>query len=397
MHITRNPSRRVQQRRGLTTPAVALALLVMMAGMALVLDRIWLETAQFELTTAAEATALAAARQLASDDRLLADADPEQRLDLARNAAELVSLQNRVVGQPPSFSSDRDLLFGNYTQPKTNELARLDVEADDPLTVRAILHRTRARNNPVALFVGQVTGLPFGDVLRAADATINNHITAIRPVVGATAPTLPLAIWKVDPSGNRQDTWTVQIDQRKGPDQYRFDAESSQVVEGQDGIPEIQVRSVARGGSPETCNVQVVDLGTDFDQDKLKTQFYSGWSELDLEAFGGELSLGKGLTLTSSAQILAPEQDALLSLLGEPRICLLFTTAVPTGQDNLCDTTCVEFVAIRVMDVQDQGDGSCIVVLQPTVLATRAAVIAASGSTTPAVPNKYIYNLQLTN
>ncbi len=397
MRITRIPSRSAARRRGLTTPAIALALIVMMAGMALVLDRIWLETAQWELTTAAEATALAAARQLASDDRLLADADSEQRLDLARNAAELVSIQNPVVGQAASFSPDRDLLFGNYTQPKPNELARLDVEAEDPLTVRAILHRSRARNNPVALFVGQLTGLPFGDVLRAADATLNNHIAAIRPVVGATAPALPLAIWKVDLSGSRQDTWTVQIDQRKGADQYRFDAESSQVVEGQDGIPEIKVRSLARGGRPEACNVQIVDLGTDFDQEKLKTQFQSGWSELDLEAFGGELSLGSGLTLTSSAQILAPEQDALTSLLGEPRIVLLFTTAVPTGQDNLCETKCVEFVAIRVMDVQDQGDGSCLVVLQPTVLATRAAVVAASGSTPPVVPNKYIYNLRLTN
>ncbi len=46
---------RKSRRRGFTTPAVAIALLVVMAGLALVLDRLWLDTADLELTTAAEA------------------------------------------------------------------------------------------------------------------------------------------------------------------------------------------------------------------------------------------------------------------------------------------------------------------------------------------------------
>src|SRR5689334_4999445 len=265
MQLVRSIPQRGDHRRGLTTPVVAIALMITMAGMALILDRIWLETAQLELTTAAEATALAAARQLAADDRLVPNIDSVQRLDAARTAAEALAAGNLVAGQLPSFSvAGTDILFGNYTELQENGSIQFDTTVTDPLSVRITLHRSRARSNPVALFVGQLTGIPFGNVVRQADATVNNHIAVIRPVSGGFAPGLPLAIWKNDPSGNRNDTWDVQIEQRKGSDNYRYDLASRKPAPGSDGIPEIAVRSLARGGRPELCNLQVLDIGTDF-------------------------------------------------------------------------------------------------------------------------------------
>jgi hypothetical protein len=383
----------------LTTPVVALALMITLAGMALILDRIWLETAQLELTMAAEATALAAARQLAADDRLAPNLAPTQRLDAARTAAEALAAGNLVAGQIPSFSvSGTDILFGNYTEVQQNGSIQFDTAVTDPLSVRITLHRSRARNNPVALFVGDLTGVPFGNVVRQADATVNNHIAGVRPVTGGFAPGLPLAIWKNDPSGNRNDTWDVQIEQRKGPDNYRYDATSRKPAPGGDGIPEIIVRSLARGGRPELCNLQVLDIGTGFDDAKLLRQFQSGWSDVDLQSFDGMLTVVGGTTLTSTAQLPDKEADALETLSGEPRICMIFTTAVPSGNQGYLQTTCVDFVAVRVMDVEDQTDGSCMIILQPTVMATRCAVITTVLGQPPAnSPNKYVYNLQLTN
>lgn len=373
-----------------------MALLVAMAALALILDRMWLETAQLELTTAAETTALAAARQLASDDRLRVDPDPDQWRIAAEQAATEIAQDNRVAGDRPSFSlAAADLIFGNYEQ--SDHGIVLDTDVADPETVRVTLHRTRSRNNPVALFIGGLTGVPFGDVRRQADATIDNQIDGVRPLAGSTVPALPLAIWKHDPSGNRQDTWQVQIEQRRGSDRFGYDEDSHKVVRTPDGIPEIIVRSVARGGKPELCNLQMLDIGTGFDDEKLNQQFRRGWSADDLAEFGGMVP-ASGLSFVSSAELFNPERDALDELLGEPRICLLFSTTVPTNNKRFLQTTCVELVAVRVMAVWDQPEGSCMLVLQPTVMATRCAVVTstiAQPATQPA--NKYIYNLQLTN
>lgn len=386
-------------RSGLTTPVVVLTLLVTMVGLAMILDRIWLETAQLELTTAAETTALAAARQLAQDDLLIPNTPEQQRLDAAITAAELTASLNRVAGQLPSFSpASNDILFGRYSQIEPGQPISYLTDVDNPNCVRVTLHRSRNRSNPVALFIGQLTGIPFGNVVRQADAAVHNNIEGIRPVHGGMAPILPLAIWKVDSSGNRSDTWDVQIENRKGPDNYRYDSNSHQPMSGSDGIPEITVRSLAKGGVPELCNMQIVDLGSRFDDQTMKRQFQSGISEDDLNSFGGILNPMPGISLTASPNLLVAERDILDALLGEPRIVLLFTTAIPAGSSGDVQITCVNFVAIRVMSLQDQSDGSCLMVLQPTVIATRSALYtAAVGQAPTGIANKYVYNLQITN
>ncbi len=379
-------------RRGLTIPAVALALVIAMAGLALILDRAWLEAAQLELTTAAETVALSSVRHLASDELLRKDSRPQEQLDAARQAAEDASAANRVAGEVPSFQSHGDdLQFGNYVT-VNNQGRQFQSDSEDPHVVRVTLHRTRKRNNPVALFIGELTGVPFGDVIRQADAAVNNQIVGLRPVGNAPIPALPLAIWKVDPSNNRTDTWQNRIEQRKGKDEYGYNEESHRVTREADGIPEIIVKSVAKNGKPELCNLQVLDIGTSFNDEKLCQQFATGISATDLESHGGELTVAGGRTLNSSAELLTGERDALEQLLGEPRICLLFSQCKPGAQSPLTFTTCVELVAVRVMSIKDQSDGSCRLVLQPTVIATRSAVIGSSSSA-----NRYVYNLQLTN
>jgi len=394
MQSLRQPPLAGKTRRGLTTPVVAIALVLAMAGLALILDRLWLEAAQLELTTAAEAVALATARQVASDDLLRQDITDSERLGAARQTAQEISSANRIAGEPPVFDSEGDdLQFGNYI---TDE-AGTTFEPDNaqPSITRVTLHRSRARNNPVALFIGELTGVPFGDVVRQADACVDNQISAVRPVGDAPVPALPLAIWKVDPTGERRDTWQVQIDQRRGKDDYAYDTESHAVIRGSDGIPEITVISLARNGRPETCNLQLVDVGTNFDEEKLRQQIQSGWTAENLESFGGQFSAAGGITLNSTAQLLNSERDELEQILGQPRICLLFSQSTPGTEVPFTVTKCVELIAVRVMSVTDQPDGACAIVLQPTVLATRSAVTGA-GSTTQ-LANKYIYNLQLTN
>lgn len=377
-------------RRGVTTPVVAGVLLVTMLGMALILDRLWLEAARLELNTAAEASALAAARELASDGLLLPDFDPADFEDQAVQAALMTAAQNYAAGQAVDIN-EADITF--TPQPDENSSAATVWTAEQktpPDRVVVTAHRTRFRGNPVALFISELTGQPWGDAVGRAAARVDGHVAGVRPVAGAYVPAIPLAIWERDPAGERIDTWHAAIELRGGSDQYGIDPGTQQVTEAPDGIPELTLKTQARRGTNSVANVQLIDLGSNFEDERIRRQFVRGWSAADLAAWGGELRVPGTAAQTGTEQLSVPgmptlaerDQDDLESLLGAPRIALLYSTATPTRDPRVYDVACVRLVALRVLSVSPQADGSCQVVVQPTVLATRSAVCEAKADDT---------------
>lgn len=399
------------QRRGLTTPLVAVALLVAMMGLALILDRLWLEAARLELTTAAEASALAGARQLASDRRLLLESDPEILADQAVQAAMMAAIENRVAGQPVIIN-EGDISFPQPAADDTSHSSSSERNQPAPESILVTAHRTRFRGNPVALFIGGLTGQPFGDAAGRAGAAILGNVVGVRPLPGSVVPAIPLAIWQADPTAQRVDTWQTAIEQRKGRDDFGFDEHSHTVTGGSDGIPELTLRSARRGGPVSEANVQLVDVGSKFQDEQILHQFQLGWSTTHLEDWGGELRLATAspisgsdsLTLEGLPELEADDLDALYGILGEPRIALLYSEATPKERSKIQSVDCVRLVAIRVLKVTSQSDGSCRITVQPTVLATRSALVEApmpADAIDAPIPGTasqptYIYRLQLT-
>ena len=305
--IPSSPSSRLRQlvirRRGFTTPAVAIALLVTMAGLALIIDRLWLDAADLELTTAAEAAALAAASELVSDDLLKPTPDPELRAELALTAAAYVAGQNVVAGAPVvlNTSPQGDVRFGQLVLDSQSQRVRFVETPINPTTAVVTSMRTRRTNNPVAMFVAGLTQLPFGDIVTRVEATVDNRVIGVRPLENLPVPALPLAIWYMDPTGARTDTWNGQILSGAGPDNYGYDPIGHQVLSGPDGIPEITLHSQANGQQVTDANLTVVDLGTGLNDQELGRQFASGWTADDLTAFGGEFLLPSGSSQTLNA------------------------------------------------------------------------------------------------
>ena len=402
------------RRRGLTTPAVAVALLVVMGGLALILDRLWLDAADLELTTASESAALAAARGLASDDLLRPNADPADRLQSAREAASWIAGQNLVAGDPVTVNSDSQgdvrlgrLILDETKKDETKKQVRFEESDDNPTTAVVTARRSRATSNPVGLFVSGLTGIPFGDVSSRVEATIDNRIVGVRPFEGTSVPALPLAIWWKDSTGQRRDTWEQQIDARRGADNYGFEASGGQVYRGADGIPEIVLRSQSRDQKSSQSNVLVLDIGTGLRNKELARQFASGWTTDDLADLDGEMRVttSNPEKFAASPELKHDDREALENLIGEPRICLLYSDARPNSSNSLLQATCVRLVAIRVLAVRDSSDGSCELIAQPCVFATRTALLDAqtpyqTGLTDKASTdsiNPYIYKLQLTH
>jgi hypothetical protein len=404
----------------MTTPAVAVALLVIMLGLALIIDRIWLETSDLELNTAAEAAALAAAGELASEELLKSKTGVELRLSNARQTAAWIASQNYVGGTSVILDIEPagDVRFGNLVD--DSQGIRFEESEDTPTTVVVTILRTRANKNPIALFVGGLTGLPFGDVAARTEATISNDIVGLRPFAGSPIPVIPIAIWKNDPTGQRSDTWDNQIEANRGPDQWSWDEENQTVVAAPDGLPEIVLHSLRVGGDTSAPNVQLLDLGTSLKDIELTRQFQSGVGVDDLQSFAGELIIGQGVTidLNSSPELRGTERDGFQSLIGERRLCFVYSSATPRRQSPMAITTCTQIVAVRVLVVSDNPDGSCDVTVQPTVLTTRTAMLASENVAAPAntnssftatgtiatddaagstaIANRYLYKLRLT-
>lgn len=371
-------SRATRYRRGFTTPAVAVALLIGMMGLALILDRVWLETAQLELNTAAEAAALAGASELVSDDLLLSRDTTDLRINNAREVAAWIASQNYVCGTPVTLNAepDGDVLLGHLV--RESQGIRFVESDDNPRSVVVTALRTRSNNNPVGLFVSGVTGLPYGDVAARVEATVDNCVIGLRPLDGSSIPAIPIAIWDVDPSRQRSDTWSVAIRSRKGSDDYGYDSQTHTVYSGSDGIPELVIRSAANLGSSRKSNVRLIDIGNGLNDANVARQFKSGLNVEDVAGFTGELLLGLGqsLTFNSTAKLDDLNYVELQKLVGERRICFLYSTALAVGELTGDQTLCTDIVAVRIMSVSSDPDGSYAAIVQPTVVTTRTAILA---------------------
>src|SRR5690606_7269308 len=109
--------------------------------------------------------------------------------------------------------------------------------------------------------------------------------------------------------------------------EYRFDAETRQVVAEPDGIPEMELLSVAVNGDPLTSNVQLLDFANDLGDQRLGEQILQGIQRDDLQFLNFQISAQQSQTMAATAQVTTPIQEVLESQIGQQKICLLYHQA----------------------------------------------------------------------
>ncbi|MFM9966407.1 MAG: hypothetical protein ACKV2Q_34965 [Planctomycetaceae bacterium] len=450
-HLPRSTRFRFASRRaGSLLPALVLALVAVLGGAALVIDRLALDTAKSELRIAAEASALAAARELANDDRLRPDFDHAALCQKARFAAARIAAENLVAGEPLTLTTDPtgDVRFGRLiNDPTTGE--PIFVEADtadadhEPTSVAVAARRTEARQSGVPLPFRAFYAPTEADVAAVAEASLNFHVLGLRSVDRLPIPTLPLAILAQPnlgqsnakdrgplPDGrgsnvrgsnlrgsNRQSdgasskprqpsasiipsapSWNRDIEQRHGSDHFGFDVTSGEVTNQADGIPEITLRTATLTNSSKS-NAFILSLAADLSEENLRQQISQGWSADELDPVGGELLFDQGpLTMTGlrgvNGNVLA---SALRKLVGQSRVVFLYDRVDGDPRSHVASLQITKMVAARVLFVREISECECEIVLQPAVLATRSAVVASDETDANCEKNKYVANLRLTN
>ncbi len=381
---------------------MALAILVLGCCLALVIDQLWLDAARGEMITATQAAALAGARRLAHDDRINDLVDPQDLAQATRQAARLSALENLVAGEPLRLDAEPygDIRLGHLVrEPSTGQVRFLETDYF-PTTVAISGSKTRRFGNPVARLFGGLTGHDSGDAHAIAEATINNRVIGIRPFENGPVPAWPIAILEHDPSGQRIDTWVAQIESGLGSDQYSWNDRTKRVEAQADGLPEIHLHAMPAGGEPDEANLQLVDFGSGFRSQRVLEQLTRGLRISDLEAFGGELVLSQNrLRVETRARISGDIHSFFSALIGHNRILFLYGGFTKKGSQG-GTARLTRFVGGRIMAVQTSGDGTPRIVIQPSVVATRTAlVIDPQGADTDenSFRNPYLYKISLTN
>ena len=403
------------KRRGSMALAAMLSLLVIVGGVAIALDRLWLDSAQTELESAVEAAALRGGQLLASDDLLRLDADIETRLEQARRDAGSIAGENLLAGKPVELdlSPEGDIRFGRLVR---RERTREDVfieTTDRPTSVVVRGLHSRSRNNPVATFLNSVSDNEGADVSALSEATIDNRIVGFQPVAGVPIPALPLAILREVKEGDTRESWLIQIEDRQGADQYGYDEQTGLVTDGPDGIPEIRLRSAIRRGDPKKANVHLFDVNGVSTDEELLLHMQNGWHDQDLPKNLTELRFDEHSShdFETTGGIHGAAPRVLEELIGQCRILFLYDQFLPTGRSGSGRLQVTQAVAGRVLSVEILDDDGCELIIQPGVMTTRTAVLASSDTDSKSgrrtkrdredrsekLANRYIYKLQITN
>jgi hypothetical protein len=371
----------------------------------------------------------------------------------ARLAAARIAAENFAIGEALLLNTDDngDVRVGQLSiDESTGEVVFLETD-ENPTTVVVSARRTNDRQWPVDLPFRTLAGPNSADVVAIAEASLDNHVIGMRSVDQLPIPTLPIAILsdaltsalpgsrqskkpnsrmpsnadrgdandKERPnnepnneSGDSMPSWKRDIEQRRGNDRFAFDPINGHVSEESDGIPEIVLRTVSPKSKVPDGNAFVVALRTDLTNDDLRYQIQDGWTARDLEPFDGELMLNQGpLALTGLRGVDAGTVgEAMRHIVGQPRVCLLFDQADVSSNSEVAQLRCIGFVAGRVMSATELSENVVEIVLQPTVMTSRSAVVASevsgvmnlsNSSTTnefnDTATNRYLYKLRLTH
>lgn len=365
-------------------PALAFAILIVAAGAVLALDRLWIDATQTELRRVAEASALAAADEFLTDERLKPNYQVTRHYDAAKQAAEQIAVENHVAGEPLQLdvSDSGDVRFGRLTESEDPKIPAF-VETDiDPHGVIVLAERNRRRGNPMALFFRNLSGHHF-DAAEMALATYDNRIIGLRPLEGIPVPALPLGIDQV--------SWNEAIEQAQGRDEFRFNPETNEVDYSADQLPEMTLIFESNQTQDSTTNSYWLQLCDATTAETIATQIEQGLVESDLTRVDGQIRVDREPQIVPRLAATVGHQ-ACGELIGQQRIVLLGNCG------NGSDFEVHAIAAIRIMAVDQTSDADIQLIVQPTVMTTRTALTYSAplwSDEGQRFRNRYIYDLFL--
>lgn len=349
MKTYRNKHKR-SPRRGAIVVLAAVLMVIFLGAIALAVDVGYMLLTRTQLQAAADSAAIAATRHPPKS--------PQEMIAIAQQFAGY-----HIAGGKPVTLGAADIEFGTFDFTR-REFTRSDSAYN---AVRVTARRDDATGGQVPLFFGRVIGSDTCAVRTLAVAAFIDNFSGFRaPASGENAPILPIAMSK--------PTCDALL-AASGPDSWKWDPGSRQVVPGSDGIPEVSLYPENTGASG---NVGTVNIGIENSTSALSQQILNGVRSQDLTPYGGKLDLGPGGTLQLSGNpgLSAAIGESLKTILGQPRIIPVYSQI--TGSGDSAQFTIAKFQGIRIVYVEVTGNNKRVVV-QPANIVVKHGILQSNG------------------
>lgn len=367
---------RREARRGATLILTVFTLFVLFTFLAFSVDSGFLAGARAEMRRTADAASLAGCWEMYR--QLQAGATHDAAKPPARQAAADYVLLNRVTNSDvvaDASPTSREIEVGYVAS--LNDSILTQNSALPFMAVKVSVLKSKERNGEVPFFFGKIFGRSGQQMQASATSVMAQKIS------GFSLPPGSADKIKILPFALDLQSWTA-MKECCGPDNYRFDAQTGQIVTGSDGLREVNMYPQGMG-SPG--NRGTVDIGgANNSTADLARQISSGISRDDLQQLGKPLKFqeGTGLTLNGDTGISAGVKDEIAGIIGQTRIIPVFSTV--TGNGNNASYTIVKWVGVRVLAVKLTGAMSQkMVMVQPAPIISRNVVVDVSSESSDGV------------
>nr|WP_261360689.1 pilus assembly protein TadG-related protein [Aeoliella straminimaris] len=354
MYLIATKSRHsANSRRGAITILSAVLAIVVVGMVAFAVDIGYILSSREEVQRTADAAALAATWEFV--DKLNDKYDSADCQAFARTEANDYSTANKVGNIGPVVDTNAtnsptgDMVFG-YINDFEDPNAPFDTTATDRFNaIRVKVRRDSGLNGELPLFFARIFGVDSQALQAQATAALIRDVKGFEiPSDGTNVMILPITL--------DVETWCDWLDDSVSAgwaDNWTYIKETQRVVAGDDGFVEIDLypRGMTNAG-----NRGMVDIGSPNNSTSdIVRQVLYGVSPEDLAYHGDTLELDSSghLDLSGDTGISAGVEDALISIIGEPRVIPIFESCVGPGEN--CVYTICAWQGIRIMSVNLAG------------------------------------------
>jgi hypothetical protein len=347
---------------------------VVFGFLALAIDTSVIAVTRGQLSTAADAASLAAAMQLATENRVQGGTNLTAEITAANTQGIAIGTSNKVLGARPVLAANDSNAAGGqilvgYLDP-TSLSAALDTSAGSTKLFNAV-QVTTIRDATHGGLVPSMFALIMGS--KGASVTVSStaiaqaySITGFKSVDSLNAQLLPIVL--------DSTTWQTMM-AGKSTDQFTYNAATNTVTSGPDGITESQLYPVKNGspGNWGTIEVGVTNNSTSV----LSAQIEYGITPAQLATYpNSTIQLDStqsppSITFEGNPGISAGIKSALTSIIGVPVSIPIYDLNGGTGSNAWYRV--IAFQPARIMAVNFQGNPK-YVVIQPALLNDRTAI-----------------------
>jgi Flp pilus assembly protein TadG len=378
--------RALGRRRGASAVIIAALLPAFIGFAALSTDTAIIAVARSQMSTAADAAALAGAMQLATEDRVRGATGLTTEITAANNQAVSLATSNRVLGSAPVVNANRSNQGGGqimvgYLDP-TNPSSTLDSSAASTSkfnSVQVKILRDAGHGGSIPTVFAQLMGFRGTDVTVSGTATAQSYsISGFQAVGSLNANLLPIVLDKT--------TWQSMLaGTGYATDQYTYNSSTNSVTGGADGIYESQLYPVSSGspGNWGTIKVGVSNNSTS----TLGAQIQYGITPAELATFpNSTIQLDTtqsppSITFSGNPGISAGIKSALQSIIGKPVVVPIYDPGLSGGNGNNAWYGVIAFQPARILSVNFQGNPK-YVIIQPCLINDRTAIAGTAQSWT---------------